>query len=454
MIIPHFRNGAATPYACRLIDPNLLTGAQACKSLRNVLALWIEHPDSVWNLLTLSPKLGMLHRLFVASGYLAFLNPAALLTIVPGLSLIMVSSDVHMFSGLAHYSAELVPGVVVAALLGTRWLAFSVGPRLHVRPQLVVTATSLYLLVMSANNTRLNGFGPLTAGFSYPAITAHDRTVQKILAMIPPTASVSAQDQLNPHLSDRADIYLFPDWQHLPGPFGREADYVVLDVTTNTFPMPPSVLVHNVRNMLADPKNPYGIVAASDGVLLLKRGYDGPHTLPPAFFSYMLPQKPTISHPLQVDYVLGSQSNAPVLQMLGYDIERREQVNLRAPDVVVTSYWRVTRRLPKNENLQLGFLLTNADGAINTLPGDQMAIDLRPTSTWAPGDIVRVTSQQIPISTWTPGTIDVDMIVYNQGSDWTRYDQRIAPIVRDAPQPLEVVEQDTMINLTTLPVPF
>jgi hypothetical protein len=365
----------------------------------------------------------------------------------------MLGREPHMYSGLAHYSAELVPAVMAAAILGTEWLAYRCAPRWRIPPRLTVTAASLYLLAMSVANTHANGFGPFTAGFDYPPVTTHEQIGQRLLARVPPTASVSASDMLDPHLSDRPYIYLFPYYQHVPSPHGAHGhptDYVILDTSTSIFPLQTSQeVVQRIENMLHDRNNPYSIVAAEDGYVLLKRGRQGGHTLPASFYTFMLPAHPTIGHPLQVDY-------GDSLQMIGYDIERREQVNLRAPDVILTTYWRVTR--PLAQRLSFGFFLTNADGAIDWSQAnqqmDQMALDWRPTNTWKPGQIVRVSTTQMGVYTTTPGAIDVDVMVIRQGGSWAAADQRIAPIVRAAPRPLEVVDRGTILKLTSLPVPF
>jgi len=93
--------------------------------------------------------------------------------------------------------------------------------------------------------------------------------------MIPPTASVSAQTRLVPHLSQRLSIYLFP--------YGDDqAEYILLDVTGDTYPY------GNVRAYDGEVKKVllsghYGIVAAENGYLLLERGLP-----PPVAFPYPL----------------------------------------------------------------------------------------------------------------------------------------------------------------------
>jgi hypothetical protein len=53
----------------------------------------------------------------------------------------------------------------------------------------------------------------------------YQAAVDQLLAHIPPAASVAATDTLDPHVSDRYDLYLLPD------PQSYQAQYVAFDIT-------------------------------------------------------------------------------------------------------------------------------------------------------------------------------------------------------------------------------
>ena len=89
--------------------------------------IWLEHPDQVLSILVMPQKLGFLHRMLMPGGYLALLSPLTLAISLPSYAVILFSNDVHMYSGLGHYPAELVPLVIGAAILGTAWLARRLG---------------------------------------------------------------------------------------------------------------------------------------------------------------------------------------------------------------------------------------------------------------------------------------------------------------------------------------
>jgi len=55
------------------------------------------------------------------------------------------------------------------------------------------------------------------------------QVVRSLMAQIPPEASVSAQDELLPHLSHRREIYLFPTIE--------DADYILMDRLGSTYPL-------------------------------------------------------------------------------------------------------------------------------------------------------------------------------------------------------------------------
>ena len=90
--------------------------------------------------------------------------------------------------------------------------------------------------------------------------------------MIPESASVSAQSSLVPHISERKSIYLFP-YQD------TSADYIFLDTTSYFYPFQSSYsYISEVKNVLMGGN--YGVVAAQDGYLLLKRGLPAPGISP------------------------------------------------------------------------------------------------------------------------------------------------------------------------------
>src|SRR5260370_34977481 len=186
---------------------------------------------------------------------------------------------------------------------------------------------------------------PYPRYYSWPYVTAHDRLASQFEAMIPTTASVSAQATVVPHVSERRSIYLFPSGD-------TPADYIYLDVTNYTSPFDSSPYnspqyISEVKKVLLSGN--YGVVAAQDGYLLLKRGLPAPGissysasqtedevfpNLPDAFCSFSRVSPQQVQHPLQVDFTPAGGSGS-VVSLLGSSCSHLK-VN---KSVQVTAYW-------------------------------------------------------------------------------------------------------------------
>jgi hypothetical protein len=98
------------------------------------------------------------------------------------------------------------------------------------------------------------GDGAQQAGFPFPRP-----------GQVPTNASVSAQNALVPHLSQRQSIYLFP---YAVG----HADYILLDAIGSIYPFK-DYQDYASKVKAALQHGDYGVVDMRDGYLLLKRGF-------------------------------------------------------------------------------------------------------------------------------------------------------------------------------------
>jgi hypothetical protein len=119
-------------------------------------------------------------------------------------------------------------------------------------------------LAVCLHDQRDHPYTPIGVGFSWPATSAHTRAADQLVALIPPAASVSAQSNLVPHLSNRRAIYLFP-YQ------ADTAQYVLIDTKGERYPLQDAAATYtnDVAGLLADPA--YHMVATRDGLILLAR---------------------------------------------------------------------------------------------------------------------------------------------------------------------------------------
>lgn len=430
---------ADSPYLTRYLDRELTTpGRYKQVTAGVVVRYWVSHPDRLAGMVLGPTKRGFVQRILAPAGYLPLLSPSTLAIGLPSFLLIVLSLDQHMYGGLGHYSAELVGVALAAAIFGAERLAGWAGRR-RLRAGAVSTGACVLLLVLSLSNARLNGFTPLSDNFEWPALSAHVRLGQQMLAMIPADAAIAAQDTLDPHLSDRAGIFLFPDV--------ADAEYVALDVSASPIPLGPDSLHDEVESLLRG--RHWRILFARDGYLLLHRvaaTLPAVPQLPAAFYSFALPVRPDIEHPLRV------RAGGNVL-MLGYSIRRRETVNLRVPDMVLTTYWMATA--PVRRPLSMTTYLTNIHGKPVNYFAAQAALSWLPITTWRPGRVVAVSSTSMGIAATDPGSVQACLSVHDPGADAQarRLSLRIQAAAASG-DPHRLLDGGTILCVGSVPVIF
>jgi uncharacterized membrane protein len=216
------------------------------------------------------PKLGYIGNLLMTAGFLGLLAPLALLPALPELAINILSNQPEQYTGVYHYNSVLAAFLLVAgvlgcakvarhfeqdrdgwaalsrfgrvrALLGKRflwrrvprwgwWLALKAGAGWawvvrRVSPRVAMSVLVALLLLVAARN--LLAAEPFLQQFWPPlSVGTREAQINQLLAQIPPDASVSASDTLDPHLGHRAELYLFPDLGRGTTP----AQYIVIDV--------------------------------------------------------------------------------------------------------------------------------------------------------------------------------------------------------------------------------
>jgi hypothetical protein len=281
--------------------------------------------------------------------YLPVLCPWIFALSAPVLLINMLSDKVSMYSGDFQYNAEIVPILILSSIetlavalvllrkararlrgrvaqrAGSIWRERRVWARVGQRAQAAAQAIAADLRQLKLRVAKLNSpralragtnyaalllllvplitclhaqqqasYLPIGQGFNWPRTNAHTRLGDQLIASIPPTASVSAQNTLVPHLSNRRFIYLFPYATH-------DAQYVLLDTTSYEYSVDPThePLCSSLQSMLADPN--YALTRAEDGYVLFERVPDGkpsggqggqPATLPFSVTACDTPQDP------------------------------------------------------------------------------------------------------------------------------------------------------------------
>ncbi|MGC8878038.1 MAG: DUF2079 domain-containing protein, partial [Anaerolineae bacterium] len=316
--------------------------------------------EGLWRTLFQPERLRYLLELFAPVGWLALLAPEYLLLGLPVGVANFLSDFPAQYSGQQHYTAPLVPALVIAAIYGTRrllrWVANCSGDRSKVqgtegvssptpskvgvksgiggmRCRAFLIACGVWLVGWSFSYHIERGWTPLARDFRWPQVTEHHRLLERFIAQIPPTAIVSTTPPLHPHLAHREKIYLYPTV--------ADAEYVLLDIVGRTDAHPNDV--YNAFRQLID-SGRFSIVDAADGYILLARmdtGVRGSQVLPDVFYDFLRADHGQPQFPLRVEFAPPRQDQS-VLQLIGYDVlddSVWQQTGLRF-------YWQALAPLP------------------------------------------------------------------------------------------------------------
>ena len=455
-------------------------GSGPVEIVRNILL----HPKSLISQHVLERYHLLYLRILLAPvGYLPLLAPWILVLAVPSLAFNLFSSDPNQYLGVFHYSAEIVPVLIFATieaivviLWGLQWFLNIIRERKEYQQkqpgeQSVASTRRLGLLLRPITLILLIGFVlfnvvredypygslPISRGFSWPQVTTHDTMAQRFIDMIPSSASVSAQSSLVPHLSERNSIYLFPYQDD-------HADYIFLDITSFTYPYTSNQYTSEVKKILLSGK--YGVVAAQDGYLLLKKGLPAPGispfspeqvgdqvlpALPDDFCSFVRESQQAVTHPLQVDFSFAN-SNTD-LSLVGYSIAPPSSFSIVTPFMQVTTYWRVNTSSPPP--LKVLVLLIDKNGKQQYSSIDFPALSWCPTSSWKPGTVLRTISSTLWIGNVPNGLAHVAIALLPFASSFSSISsvtERLPLHIVKAPRMVTPVEGTNALQLDAITV--
>ncbi len=393
-----------------------------------IIRNFLLHPRSIiYQHVLESSHRKYLRILLAPVGYLPLLAPWILVLAVPSMAINLFSSDPNQYLGVFHYSAEIVPVLIFAtieAIVVIIWVSQLLMNRIRApqeqqqrqpgeQPLIISRSLNYWLhpvmlifligfvLFAVVREDIPYGSIPISRGFTWPQITNHVRIAQRFLDMIPASASVSAQSSLVPHISERKSIYLFP-YQD------ASADYIFLDTTSYYYPLQSYSYINQVKKVIMDGN--YGVIAAQDGYLLLKKGLAAPGIsplspvqqgddvlpqLPDNFCSFIQASPQEVTHPLKVDFSSNANSStAAGLSLVGYSVAPPQSFNIVTPHYLqVTAYWKVNT--PEPPPLRVQLLLFDENGKQEFSSFDFPALSWCPTSTWKPGTILRTTSSAV-----------------------------------------------------------
>ena len=377
VIIPYFSGGRASLFVTRYAEALALLRAYPGELLAGQLG-W---PVPGWTVT-------YLQHLLTSSGVLALLGPLQLAVSAPALAINGLSNSTWQHGGGAHYSAEAIPALLVAAIFGTGWLAAQAQRWLRLPRTDVLLALALIGLSMAVIESRQEGILPPAKRFAWPSGEVRADRLAPLQEQIPADAVVSAQSNVFPHLSGREKIYVFPTID--------DAEYVLLDVAGTSDPLQIDELYDAANALLDNPR--FALLAGDDGLLLFKRRAAGsaassaaPDVVPPAFYSFTRAAEHERYTPVEVSF-------EGLFEIVGYRLEALPEVRYSIRRVIPTLYVRPRADISRNYRLML--LVVGYDNFLREVDSGNPTQLWHPTSQWSVGELIRI---RYPPLTYHPG---------------------------------------------------
>jgi uncharacterized membrane protein len=214
-------------------------------------------------------RLRYLTHLLFPVAFLALLDPATLLIATPVVAANVLSNYEPMYwLDRLHYSATVVPFVVLAAVGGTSRLVRWLERRRGIAAAFTRHALLAGMLIVTLGYTLRFGHTPLSAGFRRYRVTARTEEAYSLIERLPPEAVVSANSNLNPHVTQRPTAYVFPKLQG--GQREPPAEYVLIDSRGVFYPLPSAQAYEQaIADLSAD--RAYGLIGQAGDFFLWQR---------------------------------------------------------------------------------------------------------------------------------------------------------------------------------------
>jgi uncharacterized membrane protein len=202
VVMPHFRAGEAPEFFGRY---DAIGGSPL-----GILETAVTDPFALLRAVTEGRDLTYLLQLSLPLVGLFLAAPLLLIPALPELAANLLSGTETQTSIELHYTAAIVPFLVVGAIFGAARF-----PR-------------LLPLLLAASVAGAIFLGPLWSGELGPdPVSEHDRVAARALDLISPNAPVTATNGLGAHLSARRRVFSFP--------VIREAEWVAVDLRNPSY---------------------------------------------------------------------------------------------------------------------------------------------------------------------------------------------------------------------------
>jgi uncharacterized membrane protein len=415
-IMPHFSGLGGSAFLVRYgqFGDSLAGMAQNLVRQPDLFVAWLRRPDVI----------RYLRDLWLSSGGLAVLHPLSLAMALPSVAINALSSYDWMRSGGGHYSAAIVPFLLISAIYGVDWVARKLGNRVEYAAASNVLL-GLGLIVALANHYQ-NGVSPLSRRFALEPLSEHARRAQPFIQQVnelPPEVPISVGSNLYPHVGHRQRVYLFPTIS--------DAQFILLDVSGPPTPVGIGDQWQAVRDLLD--YGQFGVAASDHGFLLLERGLDQ-YRLSPGFDEVFRANETTPQWPVDADF-------DGLLRLEGFDWSVRPVVR---PELVVqiTTYWQTLS--PLDDEYRLVFYFWDDEQRLVRIQPEEQTVHWYPTWLWEPGQTVRVAPPPLPVGDLPH--LGVAVLRPNAGN--LDAEGRLTPITAANGSTLSLWQQNTILELT------
>jgi len=255
VIVPHFSRGGASHFYGRYGEVGGSTGG--------ILRTFFHHPLRLFTVAFDHRGIHYLLDLLLPLAALCLLAPLVLIAALPELAINLLSSTDTQTSIHFHYTAGLIPPLIVGSIFGAARLS-------RTRPRLVVPAAAAVLLATLVGNYRLGALpiwrdlpGGETLQARYYHVSDHNNVAARALRLVPGGAVVSATNSLGAHLSARRKILSFPEVEG--------AAWVAVDETQLSFRDRGIAPLRAVNRLVRLRRNPaWRVVFEQDGVVIFR----------------------------------------------------------------------------------------------------------------------------------------------------------------------------------------
>ncbi len=418
VIIPHFNVRDQSQYFVRLYS-HLGEGPG------QIMTALIREPHRLMEIILSRQRALYVLGSLLPFGFTSLLAPHVLLLALPSLVINLFSQPAYMYrlDGL-HYGALIVPFVTASSIFGTSTFARWIHRWTRKATPWPLYGCSLVVLAFSLGYHRYHGLSPLAADFQCPVVTEHHRLARRFIAMIPPDAVLSAQGNLNPHLSQRETIYLWPQVE--------EAEYIFLDVSSLINKDDIQSWVRDT--LLVDPD--FGLMDAEDGYLLLRRGT--PATAPPEDFArFARVNDPVPQYPMVVDF-------GDSLRFLGFDVHTNR---IKLTQFHFNLYWQALREMDRDFLITL-YLVDSEGNVTGSSQYPQPTCVWYPTSQWEPGETVKMVGNTFAWWTDEMDRFGVALGVVDGSNEW-EVSARLRPWLVEAELVTRMPGDGTLLQFAT-----